>query len=126
MEKTICPVGKYKDEEFELHTIFDTLSIRNDIANAVSCIFVFMVKNKNSKSVEIIKNIIEANIGKDNYKMLQEMYLDTYNFETKKVKRYFYIEDTNDIYKIMDSFTMIYRLIPVLQRVASYYTKKGM
>lgn len=124
MNKIKCPLKDFLDQELPMSIIFDTLSIKEDVTKYVSKIIVYININKNTKSEKVISNIIKANIGKDNFKLLKELYIDTYNEEKKTLKRYLYFFNENDLYGIMDTFNIIYSLSPILNNVAFYYRKE--
>lgn len=121
METIKCPLDIFLDQEVPLYIIFDTLTMKPKVAQDVGCVLAYLAKNKNKKGSEIINNIIKANIGQENFYKLKEMYIDTY---TTKLKRFFYFSKPQEIYDIIDSFNIIYELIPVLQEVAIYYERK--
>lgn len=124
MNKIKCPLKDFLDQELPMSIIFDTLSIKEDVTKYVSKIIVYININNNTKSEKVISNIIKANIGKDNFKLLKELYIDTYNEEKKTLKRYLYFFNENDLYGIMDTFNIIYSLSPILNNVAFYYRKE--
>lgn len=124
MNKIKCPLKDFLDQELPMSIIFDTLSIKEDVTKYVGKIIVYININKNTKSEKVISNIIKANIGKDNFKLLKELYIDTYNEEKKTLKRYLYFFNENDLYGIMDTFNIIYSLSPILNNVAFYYRKE--
>lgn len=119
MEKIKCPLEPFKDKEVPLYIIFDTLSMRT--AQQVGCVFIYLINNKDSKATKVIENIIKANINRNRFELIKRMYFDTYDFKNKKLKRYFYFKEPNTIFDIMDSFEIIFNLIPLLQNIASYY-----
>lgn len=124
MNKIKCPLKDFLDQELPMSIIFDTLSIKEDVTKYVGKIIVYININNNTKSEKVISNIIKANIGKDNFKLLKELYIDTYNEEKKTLKRYLYFFNENDLYGIMDTFNIIYSLSPILNNVAFYYRKE--
>lgn len=121
METIRCPLEKYLDKELPVKMIFDTMQMKNDVAISVAKILIWIATHKDTKGEEIIRNILRANLGANRYDIIHKCYIDTYDEKSNILKRYFYLEDPNIIYDIMDSFNIIYSLIPVLSEVASYY-----
>ena len=126
MNQIKCPIPACLDKNFPLTIIFDTMnSVPNDALNITCKILLFIINNKNKQSEKVITNIIRANLGAERYDMINKFYVDTYDFQNNKFKRYFYFEKEKPIYDIIDSFNIIKNIFPVLQEVAAYYQERN-
>jgi len=117
MDTVKCPLKQMQDEQIELGIIFDTRSIKQKVFNDVCCVFNYIIKNQQKKSTECILNIMKANLGEKRYNIIKEQYIDSF-FKNKKMTRYILAFDDNMIFNIMDSFDIIFGLIPSLEKAA--------
>lgn len=123
MEKILCPIEQYKDQEIPLYKVFDTLAINRKDAVIVGKITQWLALNKNSKAALIIHRILKANLG-ENYELYKEMYLGTFDEKTLKMARWHCVESekVNDIF---DIFAMISSISNTLSQIVTYYNRKG-
>lgn len=109
-----CPLEAMLNEEINLGIIFDTCSIKEQVSHAVYCVLKYVIKNKEKDSTKHILNIIKANLGEIRYNIIKEQYIDS--LENNEMNRYLLITKEHDIIDIIDSFNIIFSLMPALER----------
>jgi hypothetical protein len=86
--------------------------------------FKYLVVRKNTEEYNELVNEMIKMIGIENFKLIENTYLNTYDLNTGTFSRYAYFDNRNDIRSIYNSFIIINQNINVLRAIAYKYNKK--
>lgn len=85
---------------------------------AVFQFFKYLMTNKETDIYNILLNELSNLLDENQYYAIKNIYLDTYNFETKTFSRYAYFDDRNEIRHIVSAFNIIYNSLSYLGDIA--------
>lgn len=119
MEKMYNPFleGTTNEETTVSYILDKALNCSNE-QKAVFKFFQYLISNKEKPIYNVLINELKQMLDDKQYMLIQTIYLDTYNIETKTFSRYAYFEERDDIRYLVSAFNIIYNNLSRLGAIA--------
>lgn len=117
MEMIKCPFECMKDKEVPLGIIFDTESVGPQVSKNVGHVVSLIMECKDKWVIGEVYKVLMQNLGDSNLQLFKNVYLRTYNRQTRRSLRFHPIGDEDKIRSLFEICRTINGLMPVFIKI---------